>query len=117
MTAKMAGKRKAKDAPKPRRYPPLPKSVQGAGGTLTVQLVAEIKSTVQDEDVLGQFDPSTRHILIKKSLRGDQRWSVMFHELCHAALWDSGAHNALAGAAEEIVCDAVATGRLREKFG
>lgn len=117
MTAKMAGKRKAVVVAPPRRYPPLPKAVQGAGGTITVQLVAEIKSTVQDEDVLGQFDPSTRHILIKQSLRGDQRWLVYFHELTHAALWDSGAHNALAGTAEEIVCDCVATARVREKFG
>lgn len=113
MKAKTAGKRKAVA----RRYPALPSTVQGAGGTLTVQLVDEIKSTEQNEDILGQFDPSTRHILIKRSLRGDQKWLVLFHELAHASLWDSGAHNALTGAAEEIVCDAVATSRLREKFG
>lgn len=106
-----------KKAAKPRRYPPLPTQVEGAGGTLTVQLVPEIKSTEQGEDILGQFEPSTRHILIKKSLRGDQRWLVFFHEVTHAALWDSGAHNALPGAAEEIVCDSIATARLREKFG
>ena len=115
MTAKMAGKR-AKVVPA-RRYPPLPKVVQGAGGALTVQLVDTIKTANQEEDVLGQFDPSTRHILIKRSLRGDQRWLVFYHEMTHAALWDSGAHNALAGAAEEIVCDCVATARLRERFG
>lgn len=110
----MATKKKVAKA---RRYPPLPTSVQGAGGTLTVQLVAEIKPDEPGEDILGQFDPSTRHIRIKKSLRGDQQWLVYFHELTHAALWDSGAHNALTGPAEEIVCDAVSTSRLREKFG
>ena len=106
----------AKKPAKPKRYPPLPVSVQGAGGTITVQLVPKIPGG-EGEDVLGQFEPSTRHILILKSLRGDQRWLVLFHELAHAALWDSGAHNALAGAAEEVVCDALATARLREKFG
>lgn len=99
-----------------RRYPPLPTEVQGAGGTITVQLVKSIAAESADEDTLGQFEPSTRHILILKSLRGDQQWMVLFHELTHAALWDSGAHNALTGPAEEIVCDAVATSRLREKF-
>lgn len=100
----------------PRRYPPLPPSVQGAGGTITIQLVPKIDGDAT-EDTLGQFEPSTRHVLILKTLRGDQRWMVLFHELAHAALWDSGAHNALQGPAEEMVCDAFATARLREKFG
>ena len=100
-----------------RRYPPLPTEVQGAGGTLTVQLVKAIAGGEPGEDTLGQFEPSTRHILILRSLRGDQQWMVLFHELAHAALWDSGAHNALGGATEELVCDAFATSRLREKFG
>lgn len=106
-----------KGAAKPRRYPPLPKTVQGAGGTLTVELVATLTKTGDEEDTLGDFNPSTRHIRILKSLRGDQRWLVYLHELTHAALWDSGAHNALPGPAEEIVCDAISTARLREKFG
>lgn len=109
----MAAKKKAV----PRRYPPLPRTVQGAGGTLTVELVDKIEPSTPEEDVLGQFQPETRHIRIKRSLRGDQRWLVYFHELTHAALWDSGAHNALPGPAEEIVCDAIATSRLRERFG
>ena len=100
-----------------KRYPPLPAEVQGAGGTITVQLVKAIACEVAGEDTLGQFEPSTRHVLILKSLRGDQQWMVLFHELAHAALWDSGGHNALGGATEEIVCDAIATARLREKFG
>jgi len=101
----------------PRRYPPLPTSVQGAGGTITVQLVNVIDPTTADDDTLGQFEPAKRHILILRSLRGDQRWMVFFHELAHAALWDSGAHNVVPGAAEEVICDAIATARLREKFG
>ena len=102
---------------KPRRYPPLPKSVQGSGGTITVEVVPSLHKTGDEEDTLGDFNPSTRHIRILKSLRGDQRWLVFFHELCHASLWDSGAHNALPCPAEEIVCDAIATARLRERFG
>jgi hypothetical protein len=99
-----------------KRYPPLPSEVQGAGGTITVQLVKSIPGGEPGEDTLGQFEPSTRHVLILKTLRGDQQWMVLFHELAHAALWDSGAHNALAGTVEELVCDAIACSRLREKF-
>ena len=106
-----------KQPAKARRYPPLPKSVQGAGGTLTVEVVASLHKTGDEEDTLGDFNPSTRHIRVLKSLRGDQRWLVFYHELAHAALWDSGAHNALPGPAEEIVADAIATARLRERFG
>jgi hypothetical protein len=84
MKAKTAGKGKVVS----RRYPALPTTVQSAGGTLTVQLVAEIKPDEPGEDILGHFDPSTRHILIKKSLRGDQQWLVYFHEITHAAIWD-----------------------------
>jgi len=99
---------------KPRRYPPVPKTVQGAGGTLTVVMVDK---PGDDAENMGHFDPSIRRIEICKGLRGDQRWMVFFHEVAHAALWDSGAHNALVGPAEEMVCDAIATARLREKFG
>lgn len=97
-----------------KRYPPLPKEVQGAGGTLTIELIAK---PGDDAENMGHFDPATRHIQVLKSLRGDQRWMVFYHELAHAALWDSGAHNAVPGAAEEMVCDAIATARLRERFG
>lgn len=97
-----------------KRYPSLPRTVQGAGGTLTVHLVAKPGG---DAENMGHFDPAIRRIEIAKSLRGDQRWMVYFHELTHAALWDSGAHNLVPGAAEEVVADAIAVARLREKFG
>lgn len=101
-------------ARKAKRYPSLPKRVSGAGGDLTVVLV---DAPGGDKENMGHFDPTIRHIEVAKALRGDQRWMVFFHEVTHAALWDSGAHNAVPGAAEEIVCDAIATARLRERFG
>ena len=105
-----AAKRRAK------RYPKLPAEVQGAGGAIAVRLLAKMDGA-PDEDVMGQFDPQRRTIDVRADLRGDQQWMVLFHELAHAALWDCGAHNALAGPSEEIVCDAIATARLRERFG
>lgn len=104
--------------PAPKRYPPLPKWVQGAGGVIDVAVVEKVDATGDDDhDVLGVFNPTIRRIEVLKGLRGDQRWLVFFHELTHAALWDSGASNAMSEQVQEIVCDAVATQRLRERFG
>lgn len=108
---------KKKAAPKKvRRYPPLPTDVQGAGGTIDVRLVPHIAGAA-DEDVMGQFHAAERVIDVKKGLRGDQQWLVLYHEMAHAALWDSGVSNALTGPLEEMVADAFATARLRERFG
>lgn len=102
-----------KTAAERRRWPTLPKSVQGAGGTLDIVLVPIPGGHA---DALGHFDGSRRRIEILKSLRGDQKWNVLFHELCHAALWDSGAHNLISREVEENICDAIATARFRERF-
>jgi hypothetical protein len=102
----------------PRRYPPIPKSVMGAGGLIDVAVVQKVDAAeADDEHVLGVFKATARRIEILKGLRADQRWLVFFHELTHAALWDSGAMNGMSEAQQESVCDAVATQRLREKFG
>lgn len=100
-----------------RRYPRLPAVVQGAGGTITVAIVSKIEGGDAEHDMLGVFRATERRIEVLASLRGDQRWLVLFHELAHAALWDSGASNHLPDAVEEAVCDAIATARIREKFG
>ena len=104
--------------PKPKRYPPLPKLVQGAGGPIEVAVVAKVAVEAgEDDHVLGCFRPTIRRIEVLKELRGDQRWLVFYHELVHAALWDSGAANAMNEQVQEIVCDSVAVGLLRSRFG
>lgn len=101
-----------------KKYPPLPKHVAGSGGDIDIVMVDKIDVDVgEDHDVLGVFRATTRRIEVLKTLRRDQQWLVLFHELAHAALWDSGAANALAGSQEEVICDAIATARLRERFG
>lgn len=90
----------------------------GAGGVIDVAVVPKVEaSAADDEHVLGVFNPTSRSIEVLKGLRGDQKWLVLFHELTHAALWDSGAMNGMTEAQQEAVCDSVATQRLREKFG
>ena len=103
---------------KPRRYPPLPKLVQGAGGPIEVAVVAKVSVEAgEDEDVLGCFKPTVRRIEVLKELRGDQRWLVFYHELVHAALWDSGVGNAVSMQVQEMICDGVSTALLRSRFG
>ena len=104
--------------PKPKRYPPLPKIVQGAGGPIEVAVVDKVSVEAgEDEDVLGCFKPTIRRIEVLRELRGDQRWLVFYHELVHAALWDSGVGNAVSGQVQEMICDSVASGLLRQRFG
>lgn len=100
-------------AAKRRRWPRLPHTTESAAGQIDIHIV---KTPGDDENVMGMFDPVNRVIYIKKSLRGDQKWLTLYHELSHAALWDSGAHNLLPGDLEENICDAIATNRFRERF-
>ena len=99
--------------PTRRRYPPLPKQVPGAGGPIEIRVV---KHPGGDPKNNGIFLPDSRTIEVASELRGDQRWRIYYHELTHAALWDSGAHNMFSGKQEELICDAVSASRLRERF-
>jgi Zn-dependent peptidase ImmA (M78 family) len=99
--------------PARRRYPALPKVVEGAGGPIEIQIVPEPN---HEADNLGYHHQEKRLIEIRKSLRGDQRWMVLFHELAHVAFWDTGTHNHMSDKVEEAACDAIALARFKEKF-
>lgn len=100
---------------KARRFPPLPAKIQGAGGEIAVVIVQHPGG---DPNNNGEFLPDERRIEVAKSLRGDQRWRIFFHEEAHAALWDSGVHNLITDPnLEEAICDAISASRLRQRFG
>jgi len=42
---------------------------------------------------------------------------VLYHELTHAALDDSGLSQGMTDAMQESFCEAMATARMRERFG
>ena len=46
-----------------------------------------------------------------------QRWRTFYHELTHVAVIDSGLANNLRDKIHEALCDAMATARMRERFG
>lgn len=99
-----------------KRWPPLPSVVQGAGGAIRV---VRCRTPIVEDGVTchGLFRHETRTILIAASLRGRQRWHTFYHELTHAAMTDSGLWNRHTEKQVEALCDAIATARVRERFG
>lgn len=98
------------------RYPPIPKEVEGPGGTLTIVLTKETITHEHDE-CWGLYDPEARTITIDARAKPRQRWLTFFHELAHVALIDAGLNNGINDQLHEAICDAIATARMRERFG
>lgn len=98
------------------KYPPLPKEIEGPGGTVTVVLTTET-ITHESDECWGLYDSEARTITIDKRAKPRQRWLTFFHELAHVALIDAGLNNGMHEAMHEAICDAIATARMRERFG
>ncbi len=98
------------------RYPRLPKELEGPGGTLTIVLK---KDGIRHENTecWGLYEPETRTISLDARAKPRQRWQTLYHELVHAAIIDAGLSNGLADSMHEAICDAIATARMRERFG
>lgn len=105
-----------------RKWPPIPRSVMGAGGPITVKLVDAIEpdagKPVGDNSVtFGIWEGPTRTIRIVKGLDPAFQWSVLQHELVHSALFDAGVTNLLPPEQEECLADAISTARVAEMRG
>lgn len=97
-----------------KRYPPIPKWAEAPGGPVEVRLVDKL---VHDgQECWGLYEPAERRITVVKTSRPHQ-WRVYYHEWAHAALTDAGIDNALTEQIHEAICDALATARMRERFG
>lgn len=99
------------------RWPRLPQQVEGAGGPIRVVVVRGYVTHEDGEECMGTYEHETRTIRVASRLRGRQRWHTFYHELIHAALTDSGLWNQLGKQKQEALCDALATARVRERFG
>jgi Zn-dependent peptidase ImmA (M78 family) len=98
------------------KYPALPKSVTGLGGAITVEVVESLK----DDDgtpCWGLWNQIGRRVRVERSADKRHEWAVLYHELVHAALDDSGVSNLLSEPHVEALCDAIASARMRERFG
>ena len=100
----------------PRKPPAFPVEVMGLGGPITV----EIADKLTDEDgghCWGLWMAPQRLVKIERHTSRDHMWATLYHELIHAALDDSGLSNMLTEPQQEALCDALATARIRERFG
>lgn len=98
------------------KYPPIPKTVAMPGGDVTVVFKPHLKHG-DGTECWGLWDISTRTIELLSTAPKRHQWRVLFHELTHAALDDSGISQGLTEQLEESLCEAVATARMRERFG
>lgn len=98
-----------------RRYPPIPSRVDMPGGTVRVVWASDIMAN--GHACWGTWDDSTRTVTLDKTMRGVFRWKILYHELAHVVLDDAGISNALTPDMVEVLCDAIATARVRERFG
>lgn len=97
------------------RFPALPKTIEAAGGPVTVELRENIVNDGQE--CWGLYDPAHRRIYIDKGIPPRHRWKVLYHEQVHVALLDAGLDNGIDDRLHEAICDAIATARVRERFG
>lgn len=101
-----------------RKYPPLPKVLHAPGGPVTIRYVAKLDAMPSGETTMGEYDPLTREISIKRDLRPPILFATLYHEFVHVWLADSGLTNGLGdGQLEEALCDAIATGMMRWQHG
>ena len=105
-----------------KKWPPIPRSVMGAGGKIRVQLVDHIEADAgkpagDNSVTFGIWEGHKRLIRIVKTVALSFQWSVLQHELVHAALFDAGVTNLLPAEQEECLADAISTARCAEMRG
>ncbi len=98
------------------KWPAIPSSVEGAAGPIRVR---RVKRPCSDEGLAcwGTWEKAKREIQLDRSAPREHQWRVLFHEMMHATMDDAGLNYLLTPDAEETLCEAVATGRMRELRG
>lgn len=96
-------------------FPKLPARLMAPGGEVLVRIKRQPK--VDKQDVWGSWDESTRVIEIDGTAPPAHQWHTLYHELTHVALADAGADELMTEDLVEMLCDAVSTARMRERFG
>lgn len=95
------------------RSPLPPTRVVGTLGPIRVERLAGL---MEQHNEYGHWRWHTRDIALDKTLAGRALWHTYYHELAHAAFDDAGMQFPTKEL-EEAACDAIATARVRERFG
>ncbi len=98
------------------KWPAIPAIVEGAGGPITVRKVKRPRSN-DGLACWGTWEQSKREVQLDRSALREHQWRVLFHELMHATMDDAGISSLLTPDAEETLCEAVASARMRELRG
>lgn len=107
----------------PKSFPKLPATVEGSGGPIRVRLVKSPQDYDDDDHdpkkakCWGTYSACVRLIEIARDTDPRFQWHTFYHEWTHSALMDSGASSRLGKRKEEALCEAIATARMRERFG
>ena len=99
------------------KYPDLPTKIMGMAGPITIRMRTARATIREDKDTWGTWDESTRMIDVDAGATKAHQWRILYHELAHSMLADSGIENMFADNIIETICDAVASARMRERFG
>lgn len=98
------------------KYPALPTTAEAPGGTIAVICKPTLRHA-DGTECWGMWDAANRTIEIASSAARRHQWRTFYHELTHAALDDSGISQGMTDAMQETLCEALATARMRERFG
>ena len=94
----------------------IPATVEGTAGPITVEVLPAVK----DDDgapCWGLWRQGERRITVQRMPNTRQMWATFYHELAHAAMDDAGVSHFLTEEQQEALADAIATARVRERFG
>lgn len=86
-------------------WPPIPARVQGLAGRIKVRQPWRVEP--ENAEVVGYYHSRDRLIDVDRRLPRNVKWTILAHEMTHAALDDAGLD--LDIVLEERICDAVAS--------
>lgn len=93
-------------------WPKLPTSVTSSGGPIRVNYETNLK--VSGVKAWGCWDAGRRLITLARGARIETKWRILFHELTHAALDDSGISRVMTADVEEAICEAMSSARMAQ---
>lgn len=94
------------------QWPRVPREVQGVGGLIRVRFAKNIR--VDGDRCYGAWNDERRIIQLAFGMTREHQWKILYHELVHAAVHDTGIRRLLTEDSEEALCDALATARVAE---
>ena len=99
------------------KYPKLPTTYMAPGGAVSIAVKPAGTVRTEKHDAWGTWEAHTRTVEIDGGASLQHQWKTLFHEMAHAALDDAGACHLFTEKQQETICDAIATARMRERFG